>query len=392
MELFSGDKEVIKKDILELTDAVNHSRNSSESMHIYNLLQTLSYFYSFFDEKGYDYFKKSTYNFKDFVSKQDAIFSSKLKRANKNYIENKLFHQEFIDSLMDGKTIEYPTSLLAITNDYDFNDKEMYDILTSFLNSYNRGSNKLLDQLIEEKRIHKTSLYGDTRGITISNYYLENYHVFISDEDNLESLIALVHEFGHVVDSNNLLHSFPKKVAYNYFIKSSFLETISSLYEKDFCDFLIKEKIYPNATREYLVDYYHSMYTMFDYAEITASLPDNLLKNQKYRCISKEKLIEKLYETNYYVNEEDMPYPSELEMYSDIEYGYGKFLATYFSYLKKHDTTKFSEQFDRFLNIRGDYFRPDFLEYIGTNRNDAIKIVEEEINSSTSKVIVKKTI
>lgn len=391
MELFAGDKEIIKKDILELTDAVNHSRNQSESMHIYNLLQTLSYFYSFFDESKYDYFKKSTCNFKDFVSKQNAVFSGKMKKSIDNYLENKIFHQEFVDSLMDGKKIEYPLQM-SLTSEYNFTDEEMHDLLAIFLETYNCGSKDLLDWLIEEKRIHKVPLYGETRGVTISNFYLENYHVFISDENNLDALLALSHEFGHVIDSNNISHNNPKKVAYNYFVKSLFLEAISSLYEKDFADFLIKEKIYPNAVRSYLINYYHTMYTTFDYAQITACLPDNLLKRQKYRNMDREKLLAKLKETDYIVYEEDMPYPSELDMFTDLEYGYGKFIATYFSYMRKNDPGKFNDQFERFLNIRSDYFRPDFLEYIGTDSDTAIKIVEEEINASTSKIIVKKAL
>ena len=390
MELFIGDKDVIKNDILYLTDIMNHSRNQSESMHIYNLLQTLSYFYSFFDENDYDYFKKSTCNFKSFVSKQNIHFNDKLKKAIKNYVSNKSYHQEFIDALMDNKEIRYPVNI-SLYHNYDLTDEKMYKLLTAFLNDYNHGSIDLLNKLIEEKRVHKTTLYGETRGITVSNHYMNNHHVFISDENDLDSLIAFAHEFGHVVDANNLLHNFPKKVAYNYFVKSLFLETISSLYEKDFADFLIKEKVYPNATRSYLIDYYHTMYTTFDYAQVTASLPDNLLLQEKYKRISKEKLMSAL-DSNPDIDiiNDDLPYPTELDIFTDLKYGYGKFMATYFSYLRKHDASSFNNQFNKFLSIRPDYFRPDFLEYIGTNRDYAIKIVEEEINSSTSKVIVKK--
>ena len=391
MELFTGDSDVIEEDIKELLDSNNHSRNQMESLHIFNMIETLGYFYKYLDDTGYDYLSRNLYNYKDFVSKQYDNDARKEKQAINNLIMNKKHHIDFVADLMDDKDISYPISYISASNDYSISDDEMYNILTNFFRYYNIGTKILLDKLIMSRRIHKVLLNGDTRGYTISNYYNDKYHVFIGIDEDIYSMITLTHELGHVGDSKNLYSCFSKKEAYGYHKKSLFIETISSLYEKDFSDFLIHEKIYPAVVRDYLVDYYATMYQSFDYADIACNLPDKLLKNYKYRKISKEKLIDILLcIPNVEIDIDNMISPSELDPISDLKYGYGKFLGTYFSYLKKNDKDKFNDQFNRFLDIRSDYFRPDFLEYIGVNRMDAVKIVEYEINSSTSKVIVKK--
>lgn len=391
MEIFTGDLKVIEEDIKELLDSLNRGRSQMESLHIFNMIQTLGYFYKGLDVNCYDYLSRDLFKNKDFVSKQYDNNSRKEKLIFKNLIENKKHHIDFVSDVMDDKDIDYPESYMSISDDYSFSDDEMYNILTSFFKNYNASTKVLLDKLIRGKRIHKVPLYSETRGYTISNYYNDKYHVFVGIDEDIYSMIVLVHELGHVADGKNIYHSFSKKEAYGYYKKSLFIETISSLYEKDFADFLIEEKIHPAVVRDYLIDYYANMYQSFDYADIACNLPDKLLLNNKYKNISRDKLIDILLSIpNVEIDVDNMVSPNELDPISDLKYGYGKFLGTYFSYLKKHDNDKFNEQFNRFLGIRSDYFRSDFLEYIGVDRSDAIKMVEDEINSSTSKIIVKK--
>lgn len=391
MEIFTGDSKVMEEDIKELLDSLNRSRSQMESLHIFNMIETLGYFYKSLDSNGYDYLNRNLFKNKDFVSKQYDNNARKEKLIIKSFVENKKHHIDFISDFMDDKDINYPNIYMSISNDYSFSDDEMYNIMISFFEYYNASTKVLLDKLIRGKRIHKVPLYSETRGYTISNYYNDKYHVFVGIDEDIYSMITLIHELGHVDDSKNIYHSFSKKEAYGYYKKSLFIETISSLYEKDFANFLIEEKIHPSVVRDYLVDYYATMYQSFDYADIACNLPDKLLLNNKYKNISRDKLIDILQSIpNVKINTDDIVSPSELDPISDLKYGYGKFLATYFSYLKKHDEYEFNNQFNRFLGIRSDYFRSDFLEYIGVNRSDAIKIVEDEINSSTSKVIVKK--
>lgn len=229
------------------------------------------------------------------------------------------------------------------------------------------------------------------KGITFFNTFMNDFRIVIdisSIDNSIDLMTTIVHEIGHVMDYRELGND---NVYYRS--KSLFVETLSSLYEKNFLDFLIDNSIYKRKTTTILTDYYTSMYDDINNIILAGSIPNDLIRKEKYKKMDREKLYEKVAEnTEVLVDIEDFPVPQFLDIIDSLEYGYGKALATYFSKLEKTNKDKYDAQFNRFLELRKSYYPKNFLNKMGTNSEYVQELIDDEIISSPCKIIIKKLV
>ena len=176
-----------------------------------------------------------------------------------------------------------------------------------------------------------------------------------------------------------------------YSTKSIFIETLSSMYEKDFLDYLIRNSIYKRKAIERITDFYGNMYDELNNIALSCNIPDRLLRREKYKKVTREKLYRMVSEeAELLVPLEEFPLPQSIDVLESLKYGYGEVLATYFLRLKKTDYDKYQDEFSKFMELRTDYFPKNFLEKIGTKQNTLAQTIDEEIMDSPCKIIIKK--
>lgn len=126
-------------------------------------------------------------------------------------------------------------------------------------------------------------------------------------------------------------------------------------------------------------------------SSIYHTIPNKLLKYNRYQKLTKEELIKAISKDyDILVDNNDFPDPNELDVFEFLAYGYGKILGTYFSRLEKEDEGKYQDEMSKFLSLRTDYFDKNYLEKIGTHTEKVIELVDRDINLSPAKVKVKR--
>ena len=356
MKIFKEDSSGIEKELDALTKEIYHAHNHTERRSILSYLETLSYFYTIM---GYDSTK---------------------------YLKELFSNKSFIRPLAEkNKTIKN-----KINNDF-INNKDCYLDLFDNITNQKEMLNKF-ESLINNKRVSSIYLPNDLyRGFTLFDLSSNDSRIFINeavDYDSIKTMITLAHEMGHVVDYNEI-KDFKKRAYYN--LKSPFIEVLSSLSEKKFIDFLIDNNIYKNYASYCLQDFYDEMFLEVTKSSIYHTIPNKLLKYNRYQKLTKEELIKAISKDyDILVDNNDFPDPNELDVFEFLAYGYGKILGTYFSRLEKEDEGKYQDEMSKFLSLRTDYFDKNYLEKIGTHTEKVIELVDRDINLSSAKVKVKR--
>lgn len=215
--------------------------------------------------------------------------------------------------------------------------------------------------------------------------------IIVLNEENISNSVdlmtTLVHEIGHVIDYKKL--SDKEKTYYN--AKSILIETLSSLYEKQFLDYLIDNSIYKRKATSTLTNFYLDMYEDINTVILACNIPDNLVIREKYKNISISELYEAISSTaDVLVPIDEIPEPCTIDLMEGLEYGYGKSLATYFSRLKKIDKKRYQDEYSKFMGLRTDYFPNDFLDSLGTTSEFLGKTIDDDIIKSPCKIMIKK--
>lgn len=268
----------------------------------------------------------------------------------------------------------------------------MYEILSDYFKSTEKQ--EALDNfkyMSNNGRIQSIYLSDDSpRGLTFLNLLTNEDRIFINRADGnpIRTMIALAHEMGHVVDYAEI-KDLKSKVYYNF--ESLFIEVLSSLYEKEFMDFLIKNNIYKYQVLNCLGEFYEQLFSLAADSSVYHTIPNKFLKHNRYMKLTKEKLIEEISkEHEVLVESDEFPEPQDLDFLENLEYGYGITLGTYFSRLKIEDKKKYQEEMSKFLSLRTDYFDKNYLEKMGTNTKKVVELVDRDINLSSAKVKVKR--
>lgn len=389
MELFTDDINFIEKQINYLKEQIHHGHNLENKSSIIYSLQVLDCISYYLTSKT-DLTKKTCRN-KDIVIKVNTRDRKMHNKNIDNFIENKTEHLSLVNSIFnDNKDICIPV-LDEYLEEKFLSDEEMYEIMNDyFLSKNDLVGYELLKKTVEENKMYMIAL--DTfsfSGITFFNTFLNDFRVIIDEatiSNSIDLMTTIIHEMGHIIDytylRNNLVY---------YSTKSIFIETLSSMYEKDFLDYLIRNSIYKRKAIERITDFYGNMYDDVNNIALSCNIPDNLLRREKYKKVTREKLYRKVSEeAELLVPLEEFPLPQSIDVLESLKYGYGKALATYFLRLKKTDYDEYQDEFSKFMELRTDYFPKNFLEKIGTKQNTLAQTIDEEIMDSPCKIIIKK--
>lgn len=389
MELFTEDSSYIEKDINYLKNQLHHGYNLSSKSSIIYSLQTLDCLSYLLNAKP-EIIKKTNKN-KSIVTRINERDNAMHNKKIDNFINYKDEYLDFASAIFnEDKDISIPIYDDCFEDDF-LSDKAMYEIICDFfLKTNNLEALKIFKVLVEENKMHLINSCGSSyKGITFLNTFMNDFRIVIdisSIDNSIDLMTTIVHEIGHVMDYRELGND---NVYYRS--KSLFVETLSSLYEKNFMDFLINNSIYKRKTTTILTDYYTSMYDDINNIILAGSIPDDLIRKEKYKKMDREKLYEKIAEnTEILVDIEDFPVPQFLDLIDSLEYGYGKALATYFSKLEKINKEKYDEQFNKFLELRKSYYPKNFLSKMGTTSEYVQDLIDDEISSSPCKIIIKK--
>lgn len=391
MKIFSEDISDIEKELDDLVKEVHHSHNLAERRCVLATLEALAYFYNIMGYDGMKYLEE-VYSNKSFIRPITEKNGTIKNRINNDFIKNKDYYLDLLDNIFNDD-VEVDLGYNHNLSEPNIDETEMYEILSDYFKSTEKK--ETLDKfkyMSNNGRIQSIYFLDDsTKGVTCLNLMTNDSRIFISkaiDSNPIRTMIALAHEMGHVADYAKI-KDLKSRVYYNF--KSPFVEVLSSLYEKEFIDFLIKNNIYKYQTLNCLGEFYDQLFSLAAQSSIYHAIPSKFLKHNRYMKLTKEELIEEISkEHEVLVDSDEFPEPQDLNFFENLEYGYGRTLGTYFSRLKIEDKEKYQEEMSKFLSLRTDYFDKNYLEKIGTNTNKVVELVDRDINLSSVKVKVKR--
>lgn len=371
MELVTGDLEKLENEIKLLMDKLCRKLNFSEAVATVSSCDILSEFY--YDITGLEIQKKEEYKNNKYLSYQmDEVRKQQKIQDNQfieNFIKNKEFHHLVINDLL--YEINQKTDYLeSIESGVILQNREMYDIMREFLERKNMD--RYLDDAIKKHQI----FYGDFlecySGSMAYNEVSGIPHILTSkDMTSVEFMTVIIHEVGHIKDYDKLSHLSSFKTMSDYYMKSIYIEVLSKQNEKEFLDFLIKNRIASKDACCMIEDYYLDITSHLGDLLILTNLDDSLLKGEKYRHLSNKEIIEKVVgkDTIEWIDE-DYFIPQELDLFRSLSYGYGGVLATYFESLKKNDPDRYRYCYQNFLRQRADWFSVEnFVSFVPDCQN-----------------------
>ena len=354
MNIITGDLQVIEQECESLKNELIKQNNQTRQIALISTLDILSELYTDITgskSKTIEKYKKNTYLYNEVMKKQRI----QANQFTNNFIENKEFHNLFINDLLYN-TNSRLDSLSSIEANTFFSEKEMYDIMMEYLST--KGMEKYLDDLIKEKRIFYGSSSEFYAGYMAFNVPHKIPHILIDKELNsVGKMTSIVHEVGHIHDFLELFKIVDLKMVNNYYMKSIYSEVISKQNEKDFITFLLKNNIATQDACCMLDDYYLDINSHAGNLLILTGLEDNLLRREKYRNLDVYDIIDKIVgNSSITYIDEDLFEPNNLDIFRSLTYGYSGMIATYFEGLKQENMDKYECHYEKFLKSRAEMF------------------------------------
>ena len=398
--IYTDDFSDIRNRINYLLNAIYEDNDKYDKINLYCACELLICEYWRYNADGINYYRKLN-KYKNFINKQKMQIKQLNAKFLQDFIDKKDFHLNFCEEFLnDFSELEYIDlgDYVPINGGMQIYEEDEYLIFKEFLTKYHPEFVEMFDYLIKTNKIFLTdNLNNDidvgyqSSGINIFNAFDMDYYIFIQEQPSvILQLSSLAHEFGHTIDYMNLIQTHSKKDYSYYTFKSSFIETISCMIEMEFCEYCLDNHLDTKFVKDNLQKFYINILHNINELNLICHLPNNVLKNDKYKKVSKEKLY-KIAQDNceLAVDYDEFIEPSELNYNYDLQYGYGRALATYFSYLRKNKPSKYLEAFGNFTKIRHDYIQPNIFEQLQTTSSEMSKIVKEEINSKDVKIYIK---
>ena len=368
MELVTGDLKELEKEAKLLMDQLCRNLNLSKVVAIISSIDVLSEFY--YDVTGsinkeLEKYKKNKYLY-NLATKKQKIQANQF---IENFIINKEFHSLIINDLL-YEVNQKIDGLESIEGGVILSSKEMYDIMRQFLEKKNMD--RYLDDIVNNHRIfygHPSEFY---RGYMAYNVVSGIPHILIDkDMNSVDIMTAIIHEVGHIKDFDELSHLSSFKMMNDYYMNSIYTEVMSKQNEKEFLDFLIKNRIASKDARCMIEDYYLDITSHLGNLLILTNLDDSLLKREKYQHLSTREVLDRVVgkDTIEWVDE-DCLIPQSLDLFRSLSYGYGGILATYFESLRKNDPDRYRLCYQNFLRQRADWFSvEDFVSFVPDCQN-----------------------
>lgn len=302
-----------------------------------------------------------------------------------NFIENKEFHQHFLDQILT--IIEEEQSKLPqenIKQDTKLSKKEFYYILRNFMKSINKE--ELLDKIINNNRIHKINInnkdtYKTDSGYIIYNHLNKEYDIFIKDFSyTIHSMLTLVHEIGHAYDYETLECDC---ATYNkYYFQSYYGEVYSKMFERLLISYMLKHNIEKEKAISLLVEFENNSFASISFSYILSCLENNLLCNSNYDKNKKKKIANKISEqfTNKNVVNQFIKNYHFMMIPENYNYAYGNIISLFLKNVYEEEGLS-SNLLKKFSQKRVDIFNKEELDSWDITPNQYSKLYQKEIYS-----------
>lgn len=301
------------------------------------------------------------------------------RKVMEELIKNKDSHSKLILNFIDDIN-EIINEYLVLHNDKldskglsYISPKEQEEILESYFESEARELKNLFFDYQKRGTLYKmpNSFLNMIMsiGATIYDPLGDEKLVFLAETENkIGELSTIVHEFGHVLDLSTYGNNHSNSMTSLYFQTSPYIEVNSTYQEYKFYEYLLKNNIYKDDTKSFLLDSAVSYLQNLSFLAPIGFINSKLLRKHK-GVLSKEEIADSVMrETGVTL---DMSLCDNfIDMRSALEYSYGMMIA--FSMLDDQSL------YDKVQMIRGPYFDKGKLDSIGLD------------NDRMSKVMIKK--
>lgn len=370
----------LKKKIYESTKDIKETKNVAERIALSNYIGNVSQAINCVEDGNIIVPDKKIYgslkNRRKFHKKLDVYED----RMLNNFIRNKKYHCSYMGEVLSGveeNFLEVEDSELSPVT--VLSDSDYYDIFFQFMKSINLE--ELFDKFIKDRKIYSTELdYNEgCLGFTIFNPLKRDSDIFIKDfEYDIHSMFTLAHEFGHVYDLDHFDDTIEK---YNdYFYKSFFGEAISKTFERLFLDFMIKNNILFEESKDKLFEcnLINHDYVLASY--MLSLLPDKYIENNSYLRLTKDKFLDII--KKYFISEEaikDYVYNSvSFGISEDFVYAYGDILSMFMKEYIDEDGLS-NDMLEEFFRSRCDVFSEEFMRKWGMGPANYVKLHEKQL-------------
>lgn len=223
----------------------------------------------------------------------------------------------------------------------------------------------LFDSLIDKKIISFDMKNCDSKyyGLMLHNPLNGNSHVLVNNFSyNVDSMFTLVHEMGHVYDTE-CFDSASSVSKYNKYMYNSLnIEVISKLFENLLLDYLIKNNIKKEVAIDKLIDDliigHDNMFSTY----IISLLNDEYIEKDRYKDISNDhfsSLVSK------YINSKSGELNNisnyNLDLIDDIVYTYGDIISLFLKEYVSSCKLSNSLEFNKFMKERFEDFSDEFI-------------------------------
>lgn len=238
----------------------------------------------------------------------------------------------------------------SVRNFRRFSEKDFKDIVLSYYASCSESTYKKVKQLFDEKRVlvATNSAYNFSQYISSptleSGYILCNY-----DELDTQSMTALVHELGHMLDYMNLYVTQGKTYSV---ADDALLEVASVGREYDFLNYLIQHKIDPISARILINNLVIETFDGYEYSSLLDG-SGNVVLMEKSDFAKKTSEEDNEPDSEEEYDEESYTYFIDKEQFRlRILYALGNYFAFHLYEIKKQNPKEYEKIFHNLISTR----------------------------------------
>lgn len=336
-----------------------HCKTINHARIILSSLQSLLDLYKEVFDK--EFMKKSELEARNPIYYQKYVEYNNQKRNLfiRNFLEYKDFHYLFICNIINEFNF--------FAYDYDIlyppahNQKELDQLLKDYCLNTNSDTYLIYNNLKSNNCFFNISKKTDYCASTYSDYYNKvDFIVFRNQKQSLETLATLIHEIGHVEDFKNMSSS--KLVDYTY--RSPFSEVHSLKEEKQFYDYLLKNKIYDDEIKDEVLFECDNIIEYLVSLLIYSKISSGYLERSKFLFIKDSWIEEALQGTNlnplFVLDNFEM-----IDFFDSYVYSYGELLSTYF--------LEHPDKYEAFRSKKYDFFHPSLFQELDITSSDIVK-------------------
>lgn len=382
MEIITGEKE----DLFDmLSDALEQAKvvsRNADKVALYNYIGNLygainvngrqgfsvSYKECFQNRRNYLKFLKSAHIYEN-------IFA-------KNFFENKDFHSKYLGDVFDcySDNMRKLADISASEESTYFGKEEFFNVLFGFLSKY--GLEKFFREFMDKRRVfEKLKKHNDDyMGLTILNPLNGDAACLITKPDyDLDTMVTLIHEFGHVYDLSKIDGDIPYKLnSYSYL--SCYPEVFPKLLEKLFFQYLIDNNIMVSEVKDKYIDTILVNHDFLLSSYMFSLIDDKYFKKNGGLVISDAAFLKEM--KKHFVNLElirELIHSGKLDMFGDTVYTYGEIMSFHLLEPVLEEGFK-SPDLRRFMRCKTLSFNPNYLVDNGYIPDNYAKVFRKSVD------------